>query len=72
MPQTISTKKHPIPAGYRKIRFDRAGYKTTILGKEVLSDVPVWAEYRYDKNAIFAEDKKYVVLFTYTKIQVPS
>lgn len=63
--QTILKKKPEIPAGFRKFPFCKGGYKKTIIGKEVESENPVWAEARYDKNALFAEDRKYYRLYTY-------
>lgn len=61
----IKTTKPKIPDGFRKIRHDRGGYKKSVLGREIESENPVWAEKRYDKNAIFSEDREYYVLFTY-------
>lgn len=70
MKQIISTKKPQIPAGFRKIRYDLGKYKGAHINKtpvETQGNNPVWAEIRYDKNAIFEGDKKYYVLWTYIK-----
>jgi hypothetical protein len=65
MKQTVTTKKPAIPAGYRKFPFCTGGYKASIIGREVESNTPVWAEARYDSKAIFAEDRKFYRLYTY-------
>jgi hypothetical protein len=66
MPKQTVTKKRPvIPAGYRKFKFCTGGYKESILGKEVESENPVWAEVRYDKKALFVGDRKFYRLYTY-------
>jgi hypothetical protein len=66
MKQTV-TKKKPkdIPVGCRRFKFCTGGYKESIIGKEVESNQPVWAETRYDKNALFREDRKYYRLYTF-------
>lgn len=68
MLSTISTKKPVIPEGFRKLKFCTGGYKSSILGKELESEYPIWAEPRYDKNATFEEDRKFFRLYTFEKI----
>lgn len=69
MIQTITTKKpKQVPMGYRKFKYCTGGYKPSILGKEIEHDQPIWAEVRYDKNALFADDRKYYRLYTFTKV----
>lgn len=60
----VTTKKPEIPPGFKKFRYDRAGYKKGILGQIAKNEHPVWAERRTDKNAIFKDDRVYYVLYT--------
>lgn len=65
--QTITTKRPQIPAGFRKIKQCKGGYKPSIIGKQWEAENPLWAEPRYDKNAIFKDDRKYYRIYTYIK-----
>ena len=63
----IVTKKRPkvTPVGYRRFKFCTGGYKESIIGKEVESNQPVWAEVRYDPKPVFKDDRKYYRLYTF-------
>ena len=57
--QIITTKKPVIPPGFRKFKYSTGGFKPSIIGEVAQSENPVWAEARYDKNALFKEDRKF-------------
>ena len=59
------TRPKTVPVGFRRFKFCTGGYKETVIGKEVESDQPVWAEPRYDKHALFKEDRKFYRLYTF-------
>ena len=65
MKNIITTKRPPIPSGFRKFKYCTGGYKKSILGKEVESEHPVWAERRTDSKALFAEDRVFYRLYTF-------
>lgn len=59
-----TTPPKVIPTGFRKFKYCTGKYKKTVLGREFEHDQPIWAVKRYDKNAMFAEDKEYYILYT--------
>ena len=65
MKQVVTAQKPRIPAGMRKEKFCDGGYKPSIIGRDVDSKTPVWAERRCTRGPL-GKDVWYR-LYTYTR-----